>query len=180
MTARIYHNGPPDFEQMVRDNSARIYNMMFQMSGNAQDTEDLVQEVFFQAYKSLPGFRGKSSVSTWLYRIAMNVACDALRRKQRRPQLAGDVSYEEREAMGGIEPRAGSAEDLFLQKESMAQAREAILKIPVKYRAPLVLNVVEGYAHGEIAQILGISEGTARVRLFRALKMLRKEMGRTG
>jgi RNA polymerase sigma-70 factor (ECF subfamily) len=187
MPERIENNGSGDhdgsldpardFETIVRQNSARIYNVLYQMTGNAQDTEELVQEVFYQAYKSLPRFKGEASVSTWLHRIAMNVACDFIRKKKRRPVVEEGMDFEEREAFGGIEQTGRSAETEFMQKESLSRLREAILKLPLKYRAPFVLNVVEGYSHEELAGILGITYGMARTRLHRALKMLRAQLG---
>lgn len=166
-----------DFEEIVRENSSRIYNVLYQMTGNAQDTEELVQEVFYQAYKSLPRFKGESAVSTWLHRIAMNVVCDFIRKKKRRPVVEESMDFEERESLGGIEQRHRSAEAEFMQKESLGRVRDAILSLPAKYRAPFVLNVVEGYSHEEIAGILGITYGVARTRLHRALKMLRARVG---
>ena len=169
--------GPPyDFDLIVRTFSRRVYNMLFQMAGNAQDTEELVQETFLRAYKSLPRFEGRSSLCTWLYRIAMNTANDALRARARRPAVAQDLDYEDREAMGQVAPQGRSSEDIVIERENLARMREAILALPPAYRAPFVLNVVEGYTHPEIAGILGISEGTARIRLFRAVKMLRASL----
>lgn len=166
-----------DFESIVSENSGRIYNLIYQMVGNAQETEELVQEVFYSAYKSLGRFKGDSSISTWLYRIAMNVATDSLRTKMRRPKVAESMDYEEREAMGGIERKGKSVESQFIMKESLQNVKEAMMKLPIKYRAPFVLNVVEGYSHEEIAEIMGITNGMARTRLYRALKMLRQELG---
>jgi RNA polymerase sigma-70 factor (ECF subfamily) len=184
MTAETDHNGPGaeqeipgppyDFDLIVRTFSRRIYGMLYQMAGNAQDTEELVQETFLRAYKSLPRFEGRSALSTWLTRIAMNTANDALRKKSRRPVVAQDLDYEGREAMGQVARTGRSSEDEVLEKESLGHMREAIMQLPPAYRAPFVLNVVEGYSHNEIGKILGISGGTARIRLFRAIKMLRE------
>lgn len=165
-----------DFDAIVRQNSGRIYNVLFQITGNAQDAEELSQEVFYHAYKSLPRFRGDASIPTWLYRIAMNVATDAMRKKMRRPKVEQSMDYEDREAAGGIAQGAGSAETEFMSRESLARIKQAILKLPLPYRAPFVLNVVEGYSHEEIAGIMGISYGVARTRLYRAIKMLRAEL----
>jgi RNA polymerase sigma-70 factor, ECF subfamily len=174
------HDGIPEppcnFDVIVRENSGRIYNMLYQMTGNAQDAEELAQEVFYQAYKSLPRFKGDSAISTWLYRIAMNVSKDAIRKKARRPAMEQRMEFEEREAMGGIPQSVRSAENEFLSKESLTRVKKAILNLPVKYRAAFVLNVVEGYSHEEIAKIMGITYGVARTRLYRAIKMLRTEL----
>lgn len=165
-----------DFDAIVRDNSGRIYNLLYQMTGNAQDSEELVQEVFYQAYKSISRFKGEASISTWLHRIAMNVACDFVRKKKRRPVVEQSMDIEEREAVGGIETKSLSAESEFMKREKLAHVRDAILKLPAKYRAPFVLNAIEGCAHEDIAKILGTSNGVARTRLHRALKMLRAEL----
>jgi RNA polymerase sigma-70 factor, ECF subfamily len=169
--------GPPyDFDRIVRENSSRIYGMLYKMTGNASDAEDLVQEVFYNAYKSLPNFKGDSAVSTWLYRIATNVATDALRQKMRRPKIEQSMDFEEREAVGGIARTGGSAESQSMMNENLSRVKKAILKLPVQYRAPFVLNVVEGYSHEEIAKIMNISYGVARTRLYRAFKMIRAEL----
>ncbi len=175
-SATVHSRGPElDFDSIVKQNSARIYNVLHRLTGNAQDAEELTQEVFYNACKSLPRFRGDSDISTWLYRIAMNVAADAVRKKMRRPRVEQSMDYEEREAAGGV-ARGGSAEAQFMARESMERIRRAILKLPLPYRAPFVLNVVEGYSHEEISKIMGISNGVARMRLYRAMKMLRKEL----
>jgi len=165
-----------DFETIVGENSGRIYGLLYRMTGNAQDTEELVQEVFYQAYRSFPRFRGDSNVKTWLYRIAMNVSTDAIRKKTRRPVVEQGMDFEEREAAGGIMQGAISAENEFFDRESLGRVKEAIIGLPVKYRAPFVLNIVEGYSHQEIAKVLGITYGMARTRLYRAIKMLRAEI----
>ncbi len=161
-----------EFDLIIEQYSGRIYGTLYRMLGNAQDTEDLVQEVFLRAYKSLPGFEGKSSIARWLYRIAMNTLADFLRAKKRSPEIDNVVNFEHKELTGELPCGCGSAEDTYLGMVTMKDMRELILALPIKYRAPFVLNIVEGYTHKEIAKIMGISPGNARIRLYRAIKIL--------
>jgi RNA polymerase sigma-70 factor (ECF subfamily) len=163
-----------DFDSIVRENSKRLFNIAYHMLGNAEEAEEMVQEIFLEAYVSLPGFKGDAPVSNWLYRIAMNVLADHISAKKRKPRIANVFSIEDRVQTGAQPAVSSSAETEYLKKATLKIIRKAILELPERYRAVFVLNVVEGYSHKEIAGILGISPGAARVSRLRAAKIIKK------
>lgn len=134
------------------------------MCGTRADAEDLLQEIFLQAYRKLPEFRGDSAVGTWLYRLAMNRCLDYL--KSRQTRASGATSPLDEQTMTG--PRLttdGGIKRLDLER--------AIGKLPDGARAAFVLHDVEGFQHHEIATILGISEGTSKSQVHKARLKLR-------
>jgi RNA polymerase sigma-70 factor, ECF subfamily len=169
-----------DFDAIVRENSRRLFNIAYHMLGNAEDSEEMVQEIFLEAYVALPGYKGDAPVANWLYRIAMNVLADHISAKKRKPRIADEISLEDRVQTGPQATVAGSAESEYLKSAELERIRGAVLELPARYRAVFVLNVVEGYSHKEIAKILGISPGAVRVIRVRAAKMLRKIMSKYG
>ena len=125
---------------------------------------DLLQEIFLQAYRKLPEFRGDSAVGTWLYRLAMNRCLDYL--KSRQTRASGATSPLDEQTVSG--PRLatdGGVKRLDLER--------AIGKLPEGARAAFVLHDVEGFQHHEIAAILGISEGTSKSQVHKARLKLR-------
>jgi RNA polymerase sigma-70 factor, ECF subfamily len=138
----------------------------------ATDAEDLTQEVFVKVGQALPSFRGESKVSTWIYRIATNTAFDRLRSPsfQRAAQAPLEVL-----ALATEEP-PGIDEDLA-RKEMNECIRRYIDNLPPPYRSAVVLSEDEGLTNQQIADVLGISLDTVKIRLHRARSRLRSELG---
>lgn len=154
----------PAFEELYRQHSTRLFNLAWRMCGTRADAEDLLQEIFLLAYRKLPEFRGDSAVGTWLYRLAMNRCLDHL--KSRQTRASGATTSLDEEAMPG--PRLvndGGVWRLDLER--------AIARLPAGARAAFVLYDVEGFQHHEIADILGISEGTSKSQVHKARLKLR-------
>ncbi|MEW6201537.1 MAG: RNA polymerase sigma factor [bacterium] len=168
-----------DFNRIVYKHGSKIYNTVYSMLGNREESEEVVQEVFCEAYKSYASFKGDSSVTTWLYRIMMNVVSDHIKRKKRPPLIEDGLSIEEHEAVGNLPDTSESAENAFLKKQRLLHIRNALLKLPIPYRSVFVFSAIEGYNSVEIGKIMGISAGTVRIRLFRAVKMLRAMLAPT-
>jgi RNA polymerase sigma factor, sigma-70 family len=127
----------------------------------ADETQDLAQLTLMKVSGHLPEFRGESSLSTWVYRIATNVALDRLR--QRAPEgVAIEGGPDEEEFEGEALPaqlRAPSAEDAAMRTEMSACVLEFVGRLPIHYRRILVLSDIEGFTNGEIAEITGLSRG---------------------
>ena len=134
------------------------------MCGTRADAEDLLQEIFLQAYRKLPEFRGESSVGTWLYRLAMNRCLDHLKSRQTRTSGATTV-LDEQTMIASTSPGDGGINRLDLER--------AIAQLPEGARAAFLLHDVEGFQHQEIAAILGISEGTSKSQVHKARIRLR-------
>ncbi len=134
------------------------------MCGTRADAEDLLQEIFLQAYRKLPEFRGDSAVGTWLYRLAMNRCLDYLKSRQTRTNAATGP-LDEAAMMGPSVINDTGVKRLDLER--------AIGRLPDGARAAFLLHDVEGFQHHEIASILGISEGTSKSQVHKARLRLR-------
>ncbi len=153
------------FEDMYRDNAGRIYALCLRMSGDAEQAEDLTQDVFIRAWKSLGSFRGDSQLSTWLYKMAVNVCLNWLDRggkRNRQNTYLNDVSV--------LEERRSDAPEARMDLE------RAIATLPPKARQIFVLHDVEGYRHEDIARMSGVAVGTVKAQLHRARKLLQQRL----
>ncbi len=162
------------FEILVRRHQARLYSTILHLVRNAEDAEDVVQQAFIKAYRSLPRFKGQSSFYTWLYRIAINVALNHLKRTRRREGeslddpdrgLERDPSYL---ALASADDPGRDARRTELREKLNA----ALGRLSEKHRTVVVLHDMEGLPHEEIARLTGASVGTVRSRLFYARQML--------
>jgi RNA polymerase sigma-70 factor (ECF subfamily) len=137
------------------------------MSGSANDAEDLLQDVFLHAHRKLGGFRGESSLGTWLYRLAVNQCLDFLRGRQNRMTRATSSLDED----GADEP--ATAVPAVPTAISRIDLERAIARLPDGCRAAFVLHDVEGFGHHEVAGLLGVSEGTSKSQVHKARMKLR-------
>ncbi len=149
------------FDALVREHQRMIYSLCYRMSGSPADAEDLAQETFIHAYQHLDGFRGEARVSSWLYRIAVNLCLNWQKRTQRRDQLHKEWSEQDREQ---------SADDARLSQ----RVQEALMALPPKQRAAVVLTTYDGMTHGEAASALGCTEATVSWRVFAARRKLKR------
>lgn len=136
--------------------------LAWRLLGSRSDAEDVVQDLFARLPEALGGYREEGRLEGWLRRLAVNLALKRLRRHRTR----AEIPLEARSA--DLLARAGEQDGLMV--------RRAVESLPVEQRAVVVLKVVEGYSHEEIAEILGISRGASEVRLSRAMKRLREEL----
>lgn len=147
---------------------------------NVHEAEDLAQEVFVRVSRGLPDFRGDSQLSTWIYRIATNVAMDRLRSPSLKQEASKKSVSEEGETFEDRDVWTGEKKpsvDRQLIREEMSECvREFIDDLPDNYRTVLVLSEVEGLKNQEIAEILGISIDTVKIRLHRGREKLKKEL----
>ena len=135
--------------------------------GSTADAEDAVQEAFLKAYRRASGFRGGSSVSTWLHRILVNTCYDRMRRERRRPESALPAEI-------ALPPAAGTDHPLRLAIEV------ALRRLDPRERTAFLLCEVEGFSHREAGEILDVNENTSRTLLFRAKRRLRQELAASG
>jgi len=152
------------FDRLVERFQRDVYRLCYRYVNNHEDANDVAQEVFLKAYRAIRRFRGDSSFSTWLYRIAVNTCLNF--RSARKPQ-----TEELPEALA--DPRAGVAASLE-SDEQARRVRDAIRRLPEKQRATLILKVYHDLTHEEVARILGSTVGTVKANLFHALGNLRK------
>jgi RNA polymerase sigma-70 factor, ECF subfamily len=159
------------FEELYRAHAGRLFSLTCRMLGNSADAEDLLQEVFLSAHRKLETFRGDSALGTWLYRLATNLCLDHLRsRATRSSQVTGSLEDET------WIPDAGSRR-LAEQTVSKMDLERAIAVLPEGCRAAFVLHDIEGLEHQEVAEVLGIAEGTSKSQVHKARMRLRTLLG---
>jgi RNA polymerase sigma-70 factor, ECF subfamily len=156
------------FDLLVARHQRAVYQICYRFARNHADASDLVQEAFLRAWRGLAGFNGRSSVRTWLYRIAVN-AC--LNRTSRR---AAPEPIEERRLAAD---EGDGPSDRMLRLERATLVRRAIARLPDTQRATVILRVYHDLPHAEIAAILGSSVGSVKANFFHALRNLRRLLG---
>ncbi len=174
LVARTQAGDAEAFEQLVVRFSPRLYGLVYNMTSNHEDTNDLLQEIFAKAYRSIKGFQGKSSFYTWMHSISVNMAINFLKKRNRRMTMSlDDVDNgimndpDFIEATSDRDPRhqANLGE---LQKK----LNESMMRLSNEHRAVVTMFDIQGMPHAEIAKIIKVSEGTVRSRLFYAHKQL--------
>jgi RNA polymerase sigma-70 factor (ECF subfamily) len=160
------------FETIYRTHSGRLYSVACRILGNPADAEDLLQEIFLAAHRKLDSFRGESALGTWLFRLATNLCLDHLRsRAVRGGQMTGALDDE---------PALADAGSRRLAERTVAKMdlERAMAQLPEGCRAAFVLHDVEGLEHKEVAEMLGIAEGTSKSQVHKARLRLRAMLGR--
>ena len=163
-----------EFEQLVHEHQGMVFRTLTRLTGSER-VEDLAQEVFLRLFRALPSFRGEALVSTYLYRIAVNVAQDEWKRRRRedRPlvSLSGDPEFplEERLADSGA-----NAHEQMEEREFARMVNEELMRLSAVERSVLVLYHQEERSYQQIAEALTMPIGTVRTHLHRARKRLRE------
>ncbi|SDX09963.1 RNA polymerase sigma-70 factor, ECF subfamily [Marininema mesophilum] len=145
----------------------RVYSTALKMTGNPTDAEDLAQEAFIRAYRSLPTYRFESSFSTWIYRITVNLGLDRKRKKQSHPIPP------ESAVIQNLPTVVGLPESSLLAREEREEVRTWVRELPDKYRSVVTSYYLEHHSCEQIATELGIATKTVETRLHRARKMLK-------
>ena len=178
---RAARGDPRAFEELVNLYQGPVYNLCFRMVGNAEDAADMSQEAFLKAWRNLAGFQFESAFSTWLYRLASNCCLDFLRSRKRRPTISlVTTNDEDEEQVMDVEDTAPGPEEQLFSREDREVLQKALGEIDPEQRQILTLRVVNDLSYGEIADILGIKEGTVKSRLSRARENLRKKVLQIG
>ncbi len=162
------------FAELVRRCQEKIYYTILALTKNQQDASDLAQEAFMQAFKSLRSFRQRSSFYTWVYRIAVNLTLNFLKRRKR--EDAQEVLDESQSTGNGEVDHSLSPEGRSLKKELSEKMQTAIDSLPLSYRASFTLVVFQEMTHSQAARILGCSENTVSWRMHKARKMLQARL----
>jgi RNA polymerase sigma-70 factor (ECF subfamily) len=160
------------FAALVRKYQRRVYSTAFHITGNHGDADDVAQDAFIRAFRGLPRFDGQSAFFTWLYRIVVNVALNAVRSRKRN-------ASEPLEAGGPGEHRPTPGVDPARSAEARAEARrvlEALTQLTPSLRVTLVLAAVEEMPYREIAAVMECPEGTVAWRVNQARKLLRQKL----
>jgi len=161
------------FAELARLHQQRVYGVIFGLVRNHADADDLAQETFLAAYRAIGRFRGGSSLYTWLYRIAVNLTMNHLKKSKRekgRSELL-ETTPPSAEAQAAASPELRSQTD-----EISDRIARALTEIPLPFRAAFQLVVNQGLSHARAAQVLGCSENTVSWRMHKARKMLQARL----
>jgi len=171
LVARAQAGDQTAFRELYREHAGRVYALCLRLTGDGRDAEERTQDVFVRLWDKLSSFRGESAFSSWLHRLAVNVVLNERRTTGRRERRV--MPTEDPDSVVGAQhaaPLHGSSLSIDLER--------AIAELPDGAREVFVLYDIEGYAHGEIAQLVGIAEGTSKAQLFRARRLLREKLER--
>ena len=169
------------FEELYRAHAGRVHALCLRMSGSPERAIDLTQDVFVHVWERLASFRGESALSSWIYRLTVNLILSNARRDRRRLTHEMPAESQEITTEGGAEDTREQRESATVRPASVLDAvdlERAIAGLPPGARTVFVLHDVEGYRHDEIARLTGTAEGTCRAQLHRARKLLMEALSR--
>ncbi|MDR1989381.1 MAG: sigma-70 family RNA polymerase sigma factor [Acidobacteriaceae bacterium] len=162
------------FAELVTEHQRMVVQLALNLLGDREEALDLSQEVFLRVFRTIPRFRGQSSLKTWIYRIAVNQARNRhrfWRRRRRGDQVPLDVHIAEHGEL--LSSHTSRPDRVFAQQELAARLERALASLPFDQRTAIVLREVDGLSYDEIAYSLGVAVGTVKSRLTRARQTLR-------
>jgi RNA polymerase sigma factor (sigma-70 family) len=162
------------FEEVVREHQAMVFRTLLRLTGSREHLEDLAQDVFLRLYKALPSFRGESLISTYLYRITVNVAQNEWKRRKRDDRPLVSISEETGAWEDRLEHPDRNAEQMLEEREFQQNVEERLAELSAVERSVLVLYHQEERSYEQIALALGMPVGTVRTHLHRGRKKLRE------
>jgi RNA polymerase sigma-70 factor (ECF subfamily) len=178
--ARAFCEGDEaSFEELVRRYMKPIFNFAFRMVGTYSDADDVAQDVFVQVYKSLPSTRLDMPFKPWLYVVARNKCLDFLKRKRPLPFSMLERPGSDESPIAAIAGRDPSPEERAEQADLQRTLRDAIARLPERYRIVVSMRYAGELTFGEIAQALSLPENTVKTHFQRAKEMLRTELSPT-
>lgn len=162
------------FEQIVRDHQTMVFSTLVRLTGSREHVEDLAQEVFLRLYRALPGFRGEALLSTYLYRIVVNVAQNEWKRRKRVARSTVSISDEVSGWEDRLEHPGLNAEQQLSENEFKLDVEEQLQRLSQVERTVLVLYHQEERTYEQIAEVLRMPIGTVRTHLHRGRKKMRE------
>lgn len=168
-------------EQAALEHIDALYRTALRMTRNPSDAEDLVQEAYLRAFRSLHQFTEGTNLRAWLFRILTNTYINEYRRRQRRPSSSSLDDLEEFYLYdhlidSRVQPPDERPEDVVLERLTVDNVIQAIESLPEEFRQVVLLADVEGFSYREIAEIVDIPVGTVMSRLFRARRRLQRQL----
>ena len=175
LVARSRGGDADSFNELILRWERPIYALAYRVIGREEDARDVCQETFLRAFRALPGFKGQAKFSSWLYRIALNLCRDWIRRQRRAPTLQIPEGVEPTELAAEVGP-AESIEDLVSRRELTAVVEEAMALLPEEQRTAIILKEYHGMTFQEIADLQGCPLSTVKTRLYQGLSVLRRHL----
>ena len=163
------------FGQIVRRHEDRLYGTVLRLVGSAEDARDLVQDTFVRAYERLDGFRGTSSLYTWMFRIAVNASLSH-RRRRKHDRIGPPIGAEDADGRPAAWADPSDPAGPMMNAETETAVQRALDGLDADHRAVVVLRDIQNYGYQEIADILGVPAGTVKSRVHRARMELRERL----
>jgi len=184
LVARAKQGDRGAFDVLVERYTPQVFNLSLRITGSQEEAEDCVQEAFLRAFTALRRFRGEAAFSTWLYRVAVNVANDATRRLKGQPLRASELGISDGDEpapdLGDLGASPGgegnSPEESLVEAERREVVIEAIRSLPEHHRTVIVLYDLQGLSYEEIGRVVGARVGTVKSRLNRARLALKERL----
>src|SRR5881397_4215363 len=177
LVARSIRGDADSFNELILRWERPIFALAYRQIGREEDARDVCQETFLRAYRSLKGFRGQAKFSSWLYRIALNLCRDWLRRERRTPIVQPPEDIDLMDLAAAAEP-SESIEDLVARKDLSRLVERAMAKLPEEQRTAIILKEYHGLTFQEIAELVGCPLSTVKTRLYQGLIVLRRELAK--
>jgi RNA polymerase sigma-70 factor (ECF subfamily) len=178
LVARSIRGDAESFNQLVERWERPIYALAYRTLGREEDARDVCQETFLRAFRALPGFRGQAKFSSWLYRIALNLCRDWIRRERRVPVVQPPEDMDLMDMAVAAEP-SESIEDLVVRADLARLVERAMAGLPEEQRTAIVLKEYHGLTFQEIADVVGCPLSTVKTRLYQGLTVLRRELAKS-
>src|SRR6188508_2131567 len=179
LVARSIGGDNDSFNELILRWERPIFALAYRTIGREEDARDVCQETFLRAFRALPGFRGQAKFSSWLYRIALNLCRDWIRRQRRTPTVSAPEGVDLIELASEQGP-VESIEELVARREISAAVAEAMKLLPDEQRTAIVLKEYHGLTFQEIADLQGCPLSTVKTRLYQGLSVLRRHLQQQG
>jgi RNA polymerase sigma-70 factor (ECF subfamily) len=168
------------FNQLVRRWERPIFALAYRTLGREEDARDVTQETFLRAFRALPGFKGDAKFSSWLYRIALNLCRDWMRKDRRTPVVAVPEGVDVEQLASEHQQHTASVEDLAARAELSRGVARAMEHLPEEQRTAILLKEYHGLTFQEIADMTNCPLSTAKTRVYQGLTLLRKHLAEQG
>src|SRR5437667_10399849 len=177
VVARSISGDNGSFNELIIRWERPSYALAYRTIGREEEARDVCQETFLRAFRALPGFRGQAKFSSWLYRIALNLCRDWVRRERRAPVVQAPEGVDLMELAAEAEP-SESIEELVARKDLSRAVERAMAVLPEEQRTAIVLKEYHGLTFQEIADLVGCPLSTVKTRLYQGLTVIRRELAK--
>ena len=175
LVAKSVGGDAESFNELILRWERPIYALAYRTIGREEEARDVCQETFLRAFRALPGFRGQAKFSSWLYRIALNLCRDWMRRERRVPTVQAPEGVDLLDLAAAAEP-SDSIEDLVARTDLARVVERVMARLPEEQRTAIVLKEFHGLTFREIADLVGCPLSTVKTRLYQGLSVLRREL----
>ena len=179
---RLQQHDERAFNEIVEAYEQQVFHLVHRIVGRRDEAEDLVQDVFVQVFKAIGSFRGDAKLSTWIYRIAVNLCNNKtkyLKRRHSDAQEELEPALEREQEAHGLSYSGAALPDQVLQGQQLEQIfKRCIQEMDDDFRQAFILRDLEGLSYEEVADIMGLAAGTVKSRIHRARAVLRDKVSR--